>query len=74
MSVDSLSVEDAVYFAKLAEQAERYEDMVMYMGRVVKKESELLAKSDQSGAKDIINVQLGSNVATPRVVRQRWKC
>lgn len=41
MSVDSLSVEDAVYFAKLAEQAERYEDMVMYMGRVVKKESEL---------------------------------
>ena len=41
MNVDSLSVEDAVYFAKLAEQAERYEDMVMYMGRVVKKETEL---------------------------------
>lgn len=41
MNVDSMSVEDAVYYAKLAEQAERYEDMVMYMGRVVKKEQEL---------------------------------
>ncbi len=39
--MDTMSIEDAVYFAKLAEQAERYEDMVMYMGRVVKKETEL---------------------------------
>ena len=41
MTDDSLSFEDAVYYAKLAEQAERYEDMVEYMRRVVKKEEEL---------------------------------
>ena len=41
MTDDSLSFEDAIYYAKLAEQAERYEDMVEYMRRVVKKEKEL---------------------------------
>ena len=41
MTDDSLSFEDAIYFAKLAEQAERYEDMVEYMKRVVKKDDEL---------------------------------
>lgn len=32
---ESLQREDALYMAKLAEQAERYDDMVLYMKRIV---------------------------------------
>ena len=35
-NVDELSREDAIYYARLSEQGERYQDMIMYMKKVAK--------------------------------------
>ena len=35
-NVDELSREDAIYYARLSEQGERYADMIMYMKKVAK--------------------------------------
>lgn len=36
MSKDANTREDNIYFARLSEQGERYEDMIKYMQRVAK--------------------------------------
>lgn len=36
MNVEELSREDAIYYARLSEQGERYQDMIMYMKKVAK--------------------------------------
>lgn len=36
MNVEELTREDAIYYARLSEQGERYQDMIMYMKKVAK--------------------------------------
>ena len=36
MNVEELTREDAIYYARLSEQGERYHDMIMYMKKVAK--------------------------------------
>ena len=35
-NVEELTREDAIYYARLSEQGERYQDMIMYMKKVAK--------------------------------------
>lgn len=41
MNVEELSREDAIYYARLSEQGERYQDMIEYMKKVAKFQQDL---------------------------------
>jgi 14-3-3 protein epsilon len=53
--------EDNIYYARLAEQGERYEDMIKYMKEVAKVNTILL-----------IQIRLVTNLATKREICFQW--
>ena len=53
--------EDNIYYARLAEQGERYEDMIKYMKEVAKVNTILL-----------IQLRLVTNLATKREICFQW--
>jgi len=67
--IASLSREDCVYHARLAEQAERYDDMVLYMKAVAKGDTELSVEERNLLSVAYKNV-IGARRASWRVLTQ----
>ena len=53
-NVEELTREDAIYYARLSEQGERYQDMIMYMKKVAKV-SVLLANGLYQSSSEILS-------------------